>query len=69
MNIEYESKHVCIIQYPSKGPVQYLTQNGHMNIRIFVRGRVNIIRWVGEAADRDLLESGSFFDSLFVSYN
>lgn len=35
---------VCIIQYPSKGAAQCLHQKGHMNIRIFVRGRVDIVR-------------------------
>lgn len=46
MNIEYGGKHVCIIQYPSKEPAHCLSLKGHMNISIFVRGRVDIIRWI-----------------------
>lgn len=57
MNIEYGGQRVCIIQYPSKEDVQCLNQKGRMNIRIFVRGRVDITR--RRAAKRDSLKSAT----------
>lgn len=57
MNIEYGGQRVCIIQYPSKGDVQCRNQKGRMNIRRFVRGRVDITR--RRAAKRDSLKSAT----------
>lgn len=59
---------VCIIQYPSKGAALRLSQNGHMNIRIFVRGRVNIFRWVGVAADRESWNQQGLWFILWFSF-
>lgn len=56
MNIEFGGKCVCMIQYSSTEAAHWLSQKGDMNISIFVRGRVNIIRWVWSVPLRLLRE-------------